>query len=169
VFNLQGSEIIIIMLLALVVLGPEKLPDAMRRAGRMYADLKKMASGLQDEFQSALEEPLREVQETANLLRDSADFTKLAAGERSEKPRSATMGDASTLAPSEPDQIPIDELPFGPADPEPPSGTDAFDDLPEPTTAADAGTDEGATGPEPTTAADGSAPGAGPSDDEPAL
>jgi len=31
VFNLQGSELVIILLLALVVLGPEKLPDAMRK------------------------------------------------------------------------------------------------------------------------------------------
>ena len=30
-FNLQGGEIVIIVLLALVVLGPEKLPDAMRK------------------------------------------------------------------------------------------------------------------------------------------
>ena len=35
VFNLQGGELIIIGLVALVVLGPEKLPDAARRIGRM--------------------------------------------------------------------------------------------------------------------------------------
>ena len=39
-FNLSGSEIIVIFLLALVVLGPEKLPEAIRRAGRTYAELK---------------------------------------------------------------------------------------------------------------------------------
>ena len=139
-FNLQGSEIIIILLLALVVLGPEKLPDAMRRAGKMYADLKKMASGFQDEFRSAIEEPVREMQETANLLRDSADFTNLAAGERSEKPQSARMGDASSLAPADPSQIPVDELPFGPsADPARPAGTAEFDELPEPRSDASAG------------------------------
>ncbi len=49
-FNLQGSEIIIVLLLALVVLGPEKLPDAMRKAGKAYAELKKMSSGFQSEF-----------------------------------------------------------------------------------------------------------------------
>ena len=179
-FNLQGSEVIIIMLLALVVLGPEKLPDAMRRAGKMYADLKKMASGFQEEFQSVLEEPLREVRETANLLRDSADFTKLAEGERSEKPQSATMGDASALAPADPEQIPIDELPFGPSDPEQPTGADEFEDLPEPTAAVDARDGEGPPGaepnddvPEPTTAVDArdgeGAPGAEPNDDEPAV
>ena len=53
VFNLQGSEIVIVLLLALVVLGPEKLPDAMRKAGQFYAELKKMSSGFQSEFRSA--------------------------------------------------------------------------------------------------------------------
>lgn len=88
-FNLQGSEIIIILLLALVVLGPEKLPDAMRKAGKFYADIRKMSSGFQDEFRSAMDEPMREVRETANMLRDSADFTALADGERGEKPQSS--------------------------------------------------------------------------------
>lgn len=90
-FNLQGSEIIIILVLALVVLGPEKLPGAMRKAGQLYAELKKMSSGFQDEFRAALEEPVKEVRDTANMLRDSADFTKLQEGERGEKPKSATV------------------------------------------------------------------------------
>ena len=130
-FNLQGSELIIILLLALVVLGPEKLPDAMRRAGRAYSDLKKMASGFQKEFNAAVEEPMREARETADLLRDSADFTTLADGERAEKPKSAEMGDAGTLAPADPDAVPVEDVPFsGPSASSPP--TDGFESLPEP-------------------------------------
>ena len=53
-FNLSGSEIIVILLLALVVLGPEKLPDAIRRAGRTYAELKRMGNSFQDEVRSVL-------------------------------------------------------------------------------------------------------------------
>ena len=104
-FNLQGSEIIIVLLLALVVLGPEKLPDAMRKMGQAYAELKKMSSGFQTEFRSVIEEPMREVKDTAKVLRDSADFTKLQAGERDEKPKSAEM------APADPADVPTDEVP----------------------------------------------------------
>jgi sec-independent protein translocase protein TatB len=107
VFNLQGSELIIILLLALVVLGPEKLPDAMRKAGQFYAELKKMSSGFQSEFKAAVEEPLNELKNTANTLRDSADFTKLQNGERAEKPKSAEM-----VAAPDPDVVPTDDLPF---------------------------------------------------------
>ena len=74
VFNLSGSEIIVILLLALVVLGPEKLPDALRRAGRTYAELKKMGNTFQAEMRSALDEPVKEMRETADLLRKSAEL-----------------------------------------------------------------------------------------------
>ncbi len=106
-FNLQGGEIIIVILLALVVLGPEKLPEAMRRAGKAYAEFKKMSTSFQQEFRSVLDEPMREMRDTANLLRDSADFRKLQDGERTEKPHSAQM-----VAAPDPDAIPTTDVPF---------------------------------------------------------
>ena len=117
VFNLQGSELVIILLLALVVLGPEKLPDAMRKAGQFYAELKKMSSGFQAEFRAVVDEPLRELKDTANTIRDSADFTKLQNGERPEKPKSADM-----VAAADPDVSPSENLPFAPERDDPASG-----------------------------------------------
>ena len=78
-FNLQGSEIIVILLLALVVIGPEKLPEAVRKFTQTYSEIKKMSSGFQSELKSALDEPMREMRETANLVRDAADPSKLMA------------------------------------------------------------------------------------------
>jgi sec-independent protein translocase protein TatB len=119
VFNLQGSELIIILLLALVVLGPEKLPEAMRKLGQFYAELKKMSSGFQQEFRNATDEPMREIRETANLMRDSVDFRKLSSGEREEKPKSAEMAATpatptpmhKTVAAPDPQAVPTDDLP----------------------------------------------------------
>jgi len=125
VFNLQGSELIIILLLALVVLGPEKLPEAMRKLGQLYAELKKMSSGFQQEFRNATDEPMREIRETANTLRDSVDFRKLSSGEREEKPKSAEMAAATpaaapapparhtSVAPADPQAMPTDDVPTG--------------------------------------------------------
>lgn len=73
-FNVSGSEIIVILLLALVVLGPEKLPDAMRKAGRTYAELKRMSNSFQEEFRNAVDEPLNEVRQTAEMIRKTASF-----------------------------------------------------------------------------------------------
>jgi sec-independent protein translocase protein TatB len=75
VFNLQGSEIIFLLLIALVVLGPEKLPDAIRKFGRAYAEFKKMANGFQGELKQALDEPMRELKDTADAMRNAVNFT----------------------------------------------------------------------------------------------
>lgn len=123
-FNFQGSELIIILLLALVVLGPEKLPEAMRRLGRFYGDLKKVSTSFQEEFRAAVDEPMRELRDTANTLRDSADFRKFTRGERDEKPKSAEMPAAG------PDAVPTADVPFGeaPADTTADTTADSADD-----------------------------------------
>ena len=71
-FNLSGGEIIAILVLALIVIGPEKLPDAVRKAGRAYAELRKLSAGFQSELQDNLGEPLRAVQDTVSMMR--SDF-----------------------------------------------------------------------------------------------
>ena len=76
-FNLQGSEIIVILLIALVVLGPERLPDTVRRFMQTYNELRKMGSGFQSEIKAAFDEPMREMRETAQAVRDAADPDKL--------------------------------------------------------------------------------------------
>ena len=104
-FNLSGSEIVVILLLALVVLGPEKLPDALRRAGRAYAELKKMGNSFQAEVRSALDEPMKEMQETADLMRKAADFSDAPSRP---SPTSTPAVRPPTPA-SAPDDPPVDE------------------------------------------------------------
>jgi sec-independent protein translocase protein TatB len=69
VFNISGSEVVIILLVALIVLGPDKLPDAVRKAGRFYGELRRMSTGFQAELREALDEPLREVRDTVDTMR----------------------------------------------------------------------------------------------------
>ncbi len=73
-FNLSGSEMVFLLLLALIILGPEKLPDAVRRFGKGYAEFKKMSSGFQSELKSALDEPMREMRETADAFKKAVNF-----------------------------------------------------------------------------------------------
>ena len=73
-FNLSGSEIVFLLLLALIVLGPEKLPDAVRKFGKAYGEFKKMTTGFQSELKSALDEPMREMRETADAFKKAANF-----------------------------------------------------------------------------------------------
>lgn len=73
-FNLSGSELVFLVLIALVVLGPDKLPEAIRKAGKAYNEFKKMTSSFQDEMRTVLDEPLRELRETTDLMKSSAMF-----------------------------------------------------------------------------------------------
>ncbi len=114
-FNLSGSEIVVILLLALVVLGPEKLPDALRRAGKAYGELKRMSATFQSEMRSALDEPMKEMRETADLLRKSAEIDSNVTGPSATGP-SATVASAARSV--EPDADP-DPAPDPAPDPEP--------------------------------------------------
>lgn len=54
-FNVGGGEIIVVLLLALIVLGPDKLPEAARKAGKFLHEFRRMTSGFQEEVRSAMD------------------------------------------------------------------------------------------------------------------
>ena len=62
---MSGSEIVFLLLIGLVVLGPEKLPEAMRKFGRVYNEIKNVATGVQRDLRSGFEDPLQEIKNTA--------------------------------------------------------------------------------------------------------
>jgi Tat protein translocase TatB subunit len=54
-FNVGGGEILVILLLALLVLGPDKLPEYARKAGRYMNEFRRMTGGFQEEFRQAMD------------------------------------------------------------------------------------------------------------------
>jgi sec-independent protein translocase protein TatB len=83
----QGSEIIIIILVALVVLGPRRLPEIARKLGRWSVELRQAArdlrSGLEAEvgdlrelkrdFEAPLEEVRREFRDVNRQMDETAE------------------------------------------------------------------------------------------------
>lgn len=65
-FGLSFWEIALILVVALVVLGPKRLPDAARTLGRGLRSLRRASS----DIRNAIEEPLREVREPLQEMRD---------------------------------------------------------------------------------------------------
>lgn len=108
---MSGSEIIFIMLLALVVLGPEKLPEIMRRAGRAYGEFKRMSSSFQDEFRAQIDEPMREMRDTADLIRRNVDV----GAAQVEKPKSEAAMSVD-MEPDPPPGEPEETAPIEPSD-----------------------------------------------------
>lgn len=64
-FNFSGSELMFLLILGLVVLGPEKLPSVLRKMGKFYGEFKRMTSDAQSDFRQAFAEPLRDLQSAA--------------------------------------------------------------------------------------------------------
>lgn len=54
--NLGAAEMLVIFLLALIVLGPDRLPKAARQIGQVVRQVRRMSSGFQDEIRTAFDD-----------------------------------------------------------------------------------------------------------------
>ncbi len=55
--NLGGGEILVILLLGLVVLGPGRLAVVTRQFGRVIREVRRVATGFQEEVRDLVEDP----------------------------------------------------------------------------------------------------------------
>jgi sec-independent protein translocase protein TatB len=67
VFSLGGGEILVILLVALIVLGPDKLPETARKIGNVMGEIRRMSAGFQEEMRSAIEDAGRQEPAKPNL------------------------------------------------------------------------------------------------------
>jgi Tat protein translocase TatB subunit len=113
VFNLSGTEIVFIAILGLIVLGPEKLPGAMRRVGKIYREIRNISGNVQREVQKVMDEPMRQVrslvEEPANELKKSAQSANdIFAGKmphlEQRLPAQATPSETTNTETTKPDQ-----------------------------------------------------------------
>jgi Tat protein translocase TatB subunit len=58
VLNVGTPELLVIMVVALLVLGPDKLPEVARKVGNVVGEMRRMSAGFQAEMRDALKEPL---------------------------------------------------------------------------------------------------------------
>lgn len=123
--NIGGGEIVVIAFLALVVLGPDRIPEMARGAGRLINRAKAMTSDLSGDMADVINDPamqpIRELGEFATRPRQKlAEYALEAEAEERQKATSeaATSGDAEA-APAE-DQATDEADP----DPEPDDGAD---------------------------------------------
>lgn len=82
---LQGGEIIIILLIALVVLGPTRLPELARKAGRLAAELRQAAR----DVTSGLEAEVAELRQVRDELQGQVDDLKQPMRELRDEARAA--------------------------------------------------------------------------------
>ena len=95
-FNIGGAELLVILLVALLVLGPDKLPQAARQVGHFVGEFQRVAGGFRQEIQSALE-----VEDDKAGRAGKTDNAGRPSTPRSSTPRSSTPR-STTARPSTP-------------------------------------------------------------------
>ena len=71
-FNVGGMELLVIGIVALIVLGPDKLPGAIRQVGQVVGELRRISSGFQTDLRGAISEAEREAEREAQQKANQA-------------------------------------------------------------------------------------------------
>jgi sec-independent protein translocase protein TatB len=74
--DISGGEFMLIMLVALLVLGPQKLGDAARKAGKMMNEVKRVSSDFTEQLKKETSGLTEEVQGIRETIRDTATNLK---------------------------------------------------------------------------------------------
>jgi Sec-independent protein translocase protein TatA len=103
-FNVTGGELIIILAVALVVLGPERIPEVARSAGRMINKLKTMTEGFSSGVSDVMDDP---------AMKPFKELTELAANPRQKLAEYALEAEAEERAKREAARQAADEPVLG--------------------------------------------------------
>ena len=113
ILGVGPAELLLIFVIALIVLGPGKLPELARTLGKALRELRRMSLEVTAEFAKELrdiEAISSEVKETTEEIKQAADIKRtlvesvepaLGAGESEEEPRSSDVQETTTQAEAE--------------------------------------------------------------------
>lgn len=100
-FGFSFSELVVVVIVALIVMGPKDLPKMLRRLGQWSAKIRRAAADLR--AQSGIDDALR----SEGLADDIAEIRKLARGELD------AVQKAARIEATEPTAIPKEDFPRG--------------------------------------------------------
>lgn len=107
--NIGGGELVVILFLALLVLGPERIPEMARGAGRLINKVKSMSNDITGDMSDVINDPsmqpIRELGEFATRPRQKlAEYALEAEAEerrrKADRPEPANTGDTSDTEPA---------------------------------------------------------------------
>ena len=121
-FDIGWSELVVIGIVALIVIGPKELPGVLRALGHWMTKIRRMASEFQGQFQDAMREA-----EMSDLKKDVDDLSKQAENfghfdpmESVQKEIDSALGtapDANAASPAGTEPQPAAEVPPATAEP----------------------------------------------------
>ena len=98
-FNVGGGELLIILLVALIFLGPTRLPEVARQFGQTLSTLRSLAQGFQNEIEAAAKPELKgpigqtEPSKPKSFEPQSASLAPFSASPGYKKPEPSDSGD----------------------------------------------------------------------------
>ena len=96
--SIGPAEILVVLIVALLVLGPSKLPDAARSLGRAIGEVRRYTYGFQEEVRDAFSEPQYSEPQSSEPQPSESQASKSQAFERQ-----ASVPEPSRPYPSQPD------------------------------------------------------------------
>ena len=93
-FNVGGGEVLVILLVALIVLGPDKLPETARKIGNVMGEVRRMSAGFQNEMRAAIEDA-GHPEPAKPTLEPVADEPEPSAGGTTDRPQSRATDDSA--------------------------------------------------------------------------
>ncbi len=93
-FNVGGGEVLVILLVALIVLGPDKLPETARKIGNVMGEVRRMSAGFQNEMRAVIEDTGR-TEPAKPTLEPVADEPKPATGDTTDQRPSQATDDSA--------------------------------------------------------------------------
>src|ERR1700759_745499 len=116
-FDIGGSELVVIAVVALIAIGPKELPGGLRMVGQWMGKARKMAAEFQGQFQEAMREA-----EMADLKKSFDEVKEAATGLTSGGVMTSLQKDvADSLRIDEEKPAPAIEPPVTPTEPAPPT------------------------------------------------
>ena len=112
-FNLGGMEIVVILIVALLVLGPDKLPGVMRTLGKALGELRKTSAEFQrtmsTEIMAGDENDFPQAQTPVSVTENMTGSEETTAAVSEPAPRPGRRRPTPRIARKHPDRLPEQE------------------------------------------------------------
>lgn len=118
--SVGAPELLVILVLALIVLGPDRLPQAARTLGKWVGQLRRLTGSFQDEVRDVVDGVMRPVTDTASVASDAFTSTFSSTSAAVDAPSSQPSGEATTETVL-PADVPLPSLEVARALPVPPA------------------------------------------------
>ena len=96
-FGIGSSELLVILVVALIVIGPSKLPDLMKTLGKGMAEFRRMSSDVKSTLEAEVDRAERE-QKQAEAQKQQAPANAEAATAQPEAAKAAAPGNEAPTA-----------------------------------------------------------------------